>query len=112
MKKAKHRACSHDRVQDDGLSRIYRAAWLYGGIPFLILTSIFIAARRGAGLADFLFWLAVIWIALVRYVEASCWTEGFLQPSRAALGQWWRFSVIFGVAAGILYALAKILGKP
>jgi hypothetical protein len=108
MRKAEHHAGGRDRGRGDRVWRIYRAAWLYGGIPFLVLTAILIAAGRAPGLADFLFWLAVIWMVMVRYAEFGCLSEGSLQPCGAALRRWRRFSAILVVAGGVLYALAKV----
>lgn len=108
MRKSISRVCRPHGVQRDGLSRLYRGAWLYGGIPFLVLSAIFIATRRAPGLADFIFWLAAIWIGLVRYVESSGSLEKFLQPSRPALRKWQRFCVILMMVVVSLYALARI----
>ncbi|OGD13051.1 MAG: hypothetical protein A2W20_02635 [Candidatus Aminicenantes bacterium RBG_16_66_30] len=108
MRKLARRVCRPHRGHDDALSRIYRGAWLYGGIPFLILSAVLIATRRAPGLADFIFWLAAIWIVIVRYVECGCSSGEFLRPTRPALRTWRRFSVILLIAAASLYALARI----
>lgn len=112
MKKPKHRVRRPAGAREDSLSRAYRLAWLYGGIPFVVLAAIFIAAGRAPGLADFLFWVAVIWIVIVRYVELSCLAEGFLQPSPDSLRKWRRFAVVLAIAGGVLYSLARIAGRP
>lgn len=112
MKKAQREARGPGQVRGASLSGIFRAAWIYGGIPFLVLTAILIAAQRLSGLADLLYWLGVVWMAMVRYAEAGGEAEVSLQPSRSGLRKWWRFSIILGIAAGGLYALAKIVARP
>jgi hypothetical protein len=92
-----------------GLRRAFHAAWLYGGIPFLAACAAAVALGRLPGLADFLFWLAAVWIVLVRYVEFSLASGESLQPSRIAFRQWRRFSAILVVASVGLYALARVV---
>ncbi len=111
MKEAKRGVRRPKRARGDNLSGIFRAAWIYGGIPFLALTAILIAAWRSSGLADLLYWLGAVWIIMVRYAEAASAAEGSLQPSPSGLRKWRRFSIILGIAAGGLYAVAKIVGR-
>lgn len=108
MRKFKRRACRPHGAQSDGLSRVFRGAWLYGGIPFLILSAIFIATQLAPGLADFIFWLTAIWIILVRYVEFSNILGKTPHPGKSALRKWQHFSIILMMAAGVLYALARV----
>jgi hypothetical protein len=92
-----------------GLRRAFHAAWLYGGIPFLAACAAAVALGRFPGLADFLFWLAAVWVVFVRYVEFSLASGEDLKPSRRAFRHWQRFSGILVVAALGLYALARVV---
>jgi hypothetical protein len=85
-----------------------RSFFLWGGIPALIVFSVLVAVGWDPGLADFLFWLTVIWIVLARYVESGGSSGEFPQQSRPALRAWRRFSVILIAIGAVLYALAKM----
>jgi hypothetical protein len=89
------------------LIRIVRGAWVFAGLPTVIVSAILIAAGRDAGLASFMFWLAVVWIILIRYVEVSCILEGGARPSPKVLRRWHKFSAVLATAAAGLYALAR-----
>jgi hypothetical protein len=94
----------------DSLRRAFHSAWLYGGIPFLAACAVAVALGRLPGLADFLFWLGAVWIALVRYVEYSVSSGEGLKPNRLGFRQWRRFSGILVMASLGIYALARIAG--
>jgi hypothetical protein len=100
------------KPRPDVLTRAYRGAWRFGGVPFLVLCAVLLAARQLHGLADFLFWLTAGWIVLIRYVEAGCSGEDFLCPGLAARRKWRRFAVLSAAGAAALYAAAKIAGRP
>jgi hypothetical protein len=109
MRKLAGRLFRPRREGRNDLTRICRGAWLYVGIPFLLLSAVLVGTRRAPGLADFMFWLGAIWIIVARYVESGCSSGEFSEPSRAELRQWGRFSGILVMAAASLYALAKIV---
>jgi hypothetical protein len=111
MRKAGESACPV-KPRPDVLTRAYRSAWRFGGIPFLVLCAVLIASGRLTGLADFLFWLAAGWTVLIRYVEAGCSQQDFLCPTRAARRAWRRFAVLLAAGAGALYAVARMAGRP
>jgi len=106
MKITKHRISAKLKRKGVVPPRLFRLFFLSGGITALIVFAVLIAVRWDPGLADFLFWLAAIWIVLVRYVECGCSSGEFLRPTRPALWTWRRFSVILLIAAASLYALA------
>jgi hypothetical protein len=111
VKKAENFACPV-KPRPDVLVRAYRSAWRFGGVPFLVLCAVLLAAGRLPGLADFLFWLAAAWIVLIRYVESGCSDQDFMCPSPAERRKWRRFAVVMAAGAAALYAAAKIAGRP
>lgn len=111
MKKADPFVCPV-KPRPDVLVRAYRGAWRFGGVPFLVLCAVLLAAGRLPGLADFLFWLAAGWIVLIRYVEAGCSGEDFLCPGPDARRKWRLFAIVTAVGAAALYAAAKLVGRP
>jgi hypothetical protein len=112
VRKIAHRVIRGRDEPEDVLCRAFRRAWLYGGLPFLMLTALIIAAQRAPGFADFLYGLGVVWIAFVRYAEFGCQAKGSLQPSRTGLRQWRRFLGVLAAAAAVLYSLAKVVAGP
>jgi hypothetical protein len=109
MRKLASRLVRYSGDGRNSLARTYRRAWLFLGIPCLVVIAAIIGARRDTPLVHFLYWLAAVWIVLVRYVEAGAASGESLQPNRSAIRQWSRFSVILGAAAISLYVLVRSL---
>jgi hypothetical protein len=84
---------------------------LLGGISALSVFAVLIALRWDPGLADFLFWLVAIWIVLVRYVEIESPDKRTPHSRTKMLGDWLRYSIKQLMAAGFLYALARIVAN-
>ncbi len=108
MVATKTRRTAKPKRQGDVPSLLSSLYFLGGGISILAVLAVLVAVRWDPGLADFLFWLAAIWIALVRYMISSSSEGQFQQPSRPALRKWLLFSAIILMAAASLYALARM----
>lgn len=93
------------------LLRIVRGAWVFAGLPAVVVSVILVASGREAGLATFMFWLAVLWIILVRYVEVSGALEGGTRPGRKILRGWYKFSAVLAAAAAGVYVLARAAAR-
>jgi len=95
--------------KSDGPPRLSRLFVLGGVISALLVFAVLIVVRWDPGLADFLFWLTAIWAVLVRYVEIEHLDKKTEHIKPKALREWRGYSVKLLLAAGLLYALARIV---
>ena len=108
MAATKKRGSAKPKRKGDVPSRLSGLFFLWVGISALVVLAVLVAVRWDPGLADFLFWLAAVWIVLVRYMRSGSPDGPFQQPGRPAHRKWLRFSAILVIAAASLYALARI----
>ena len=92
-------------------ARLSRLFVFWGGVSALLVFAILIAVRWDPGLADFLFWLTVIWAVLVRSVEIENLDKKTPHIKPKALREWRHYSIKLLLAAGFLYALARIIAS-
>jgi hypothetical protein len=107
----RHRISAKPERKGDVPPRFSRLFILCGGISALIVFAVLIAVRWDPGLADFLFWLAAIWIVLVRYIEIEHLDKKTEHIKPKALREWRRYSIKLLLAAGFLYTLARIIAN-
>ena len=109
MKITKHRIPAKPKRKGDVPPRLFRLLFLWGGIFALIVLAVLIAVRWDPGLADFLFWLTAIWMVFIRYVEIGPIGKETQHIQPKALREWRRYCIILLLAAGFLYALARMV---
>lgn len=109
MTLAKHRIAAKHKRKDAVPSRRFRLFCLWGGLSALFVFAVLIAVRWDPGLADFLFLLIAMWMALIRYVEIGPIGKETQQIRPKALREWRRYSIKLLLASGFLYALARIV---
>jgi hypothetical protein len=107
----RHRISAKLKRNSDVPLRLSHVFSLWGGISALIVFAVLIALRWDPGLADFLFWLVAIWIVLLRYVEIEGLDKKTPHSRTKMLGDWLRYSIKLLLAAGFLYALARIVAN-
>jgi len=107
----RHRTPVKPKPKGNAPPRLFRSFFLWIGVSALIVFAVLIALRWDPGLADFLFWLVAIWIVLVRYVEIEGLDKKTPHSRTKMLGDWLRYSIKLLLAAGFLYALARIVAN-
>jgi hypothetical protein len=107
----RHRTPAKPKRKGDVPPRLSRLFVLWGGISALLVFAVLIVVRWDPGLADFLFWLTAIWMVFVRYVEIEHLDKKTEHIKPKALREWRRYSIKLLLAAGFLYALAKIVAN-
>jgi len=109
MKITKHRTPVKPKPRGNAPPRLFRSFFLWGGISALIVLAVLITVRWDHGLADFLFWLTAIWMVLIRYIEIGHIGKETQHIQPKALREWRRYCIILLLAAGFLYALARMV---
>ena len=105
----KNRTSAKTKRKGDVPPPLFRLFCFWGGLSALIILAVLIASRWDPGLADFLFWLVAIWMVLIRYVEIEhIGKEPQHIHPKVAVREWRLYSVKLLLAAGFLYALARI----
>ena len=107
----RHRTPVKPKPKGNAPPRLFRSFFLWIGVSALIVCAVLVAVSWDPGLADFLFWLTAIWMVFVRYVEIEHLDKKAEHIKPKTLGEWRRYSIRLLVAAGFLYALARIVAN-
>jgi hypothetical protein len=98
-------------AQGGCLSIVIRLSWIFGGIAVLIYCAVYIAMGRNPGLIDAVYWIIVAAILVLRFVDIKFLKGETLDNQPATLKHWRGYALKMLIAAGVLYALAKLIGK-
>jgi len=107
----RHRTPVKPKPKGNVPPRLFRSFFLWVGVSALIVCAVLVAVSWDPGLADFLFWLIAIWMVFVRYVEIEHAAKEAQHVQPKTLREWRRYSIKLLLAAGILYALARIVAN-
>jgi hypothetical protein len=107
----RHRTPAKPKPKGNAPPQLFRSFFLWVGVSALIVFAVLVAVSWDPGLADFLFWLIAIWMVFVRYVEILHAGKETQHVQPKALRGWRRYSIKLLLAAGFLYALAKMVAN-
>lgn len=95
------------RPQNDGcLPIILRLFWLVGGEALLMVFCFKIFQKKVFSVLDAVFWVTVLAMALVRYVDISRFHGQTADSQPAGMGHWRRYVLLLLAASVALWALA------
>ena len=92
------------------LPALVRLVWIFGGI-LLLYAALFVAQRKGGLLADLGLFALALALILVRFIDIKYLKGETMDNKPAGPREWRRYALIMMIAAGLLYALAKILSR-
>lgn len=105
----RHRTPVKPKPRGNAPPRLFRSFFLWVGVSALFVFAVLVVLRWDPGLADFLFWLTTIWMIFIRYVEIGPIGKETQHIQPKALREWRRYCIILLLAAGFLYALARMV---
>lgn len=86
-----------------------RLFWMFFGNVALIFFVISITLRKTSIIVDVAFWLMVIVLVSIRYVDIRWFKGQTSEAEPATLKDWRQYSILLLLASGGLYALARLL---
>lgn len=92
------------------LPALVRLVWIFGGIV-LIYCALFIAQRKGGAIADLALLFLALGIILVRFIDIKYLKGETMDNQPATIKHWRRYALKILIAAGLLYALAKLIAQ-
>ncbi|MGB8959436.1 MAG: hypothetical protein WCC00_10570 [Candidatus Aminicenantales bacterium] len=105
----RHRTPVKPKPKGNAPLRLFRSVFLWAGVSALVIFAVLVAVSWDPGLADFIFWLIAIWMVFIRYVEIGHVGKEPQHIHPKAVREWRLYSVKLLLAAGFLYALARIV---
>jgi hypothetical protein len=107
----RHRTPVKPRPKGNAPLRLFHSVFLWVGVSALVVFAVLVAVSWDPGLADFLFWLIAVWMVFVRYVETEHAGKETQHIQPKTFREWRRYSIKLLLAAGFLYALARIVAN-
>lgn len=108
----RHRTPHKPKPKGNAPLGLFRSVFLWAGVSALVVFAVLVAVSWDPGLADFVFWLIAVWMVFVRYVETEHGGKETQHIQPKSLREWRLYSIKLLLAAGFLYALARIVASP
>lgn len=94
--------------QSTALGIVARLWWMLGGNMVLAFSLIFIFRNEGSFFhpADWVFWIALATLVLVRYFDIRFLDGQTATSEKASMADWVRYAVLLPVCATVLWVIA------
>ena len=95
------------------LGVLARLWWMLGGNVLLAFSLIFIFRNEGSFFhpADWVFWIAMATLVLVRYFDIRFFDGQTATGEQASMTNWTRYAVLLTVCSALLWALAHAANR-
>jgi hypothetical protein len=95
-------------LQQPGWGFLARAFWMMGGNVILVFSAISIFQRKSGtlGVADIVFWVTVVAIAIARCLDIHVWNGFTAMGTPATTTDLKKYLIVLGIYSSILWALA------
>ncbi|HLP61288.1 MAG TPA: hypothetical protein VK186_20765 [Candidatus Deferrimicrobium sp.] len=91
------------------ISFLIRFFWIFFAVALLIFFTIFISQRNVPIIIDAAFWLTVIVLVVIRYIDIKWLNKQTTNAEQATLKDWRKYSVRLLLASAGLYVLARLV---
>ena len=97
--------------QSTPLGMLARLWWMFFGNVVVAFCILFIIENRGGffHIADWVFWLAVASLVLVRYVDVRFLDGCTATGAYASIAHWIRYAILLAVCSTVVWALAHVV---
>ena len=98
-------------LQQPGWGFLTRAFWMMGGNVILAFSAISIFQRKSGawGVADIVFWVTVVAMAIVRYLDIQAWKGLTAMGTPATKADLRKYLVMLGICSTVVWGLAHLL---
>jgi hypothetical protein len=98
-------------LQQPGWGFLARAFWMMGGNVILAFSAISIFQRTSTawGVADVVFWVTVVAIAIVRYLDIRIWKGTTAMGTPTTKADLKKYLILLGIFSTVVWGLAHLL---
>jgi hypothetical protein len=100
-------------LQQPGWGFLARAFWMMGGNVILVFSAISIFQRKSGawdwGVADIVFWVTVMAIAVARYLDIQVWKGLTAMGTPATKADLKKYLILLGTCSTVVWGLAHLL---